>query len=69
MKKIDNYAILGKKKHCDGCYFIDGFKSLPTLKKRYDIMCNTLKSVPHDSIFLCSRDEDKNILKIYHKFE
>ena len=69
MKKIDNYAILGKKKHSDGWYFIDGFKSLPTLKKRYNTMCDTLVSVSHDSIILCSRDESKNILKIYNKFE
>lgn len=71
MKKIDNYAILGKKKHSDSWYFVDGYKTLSTLRKRFNLMRDTLNkiSVPHDSIILCSRDEDKNILKIYDEFD
>lgn len=68
MKKIDNYTILGKKKHSDGWYFVDGYKTLATLKKRFNVMRDTLPDC-HDSIILCSRDENKNILKIYDKFE
>ena len=69
MKKIDHYVILAGKKYSDGWMFVDGYKTLSTLRKRFNVMCNTLKSVPHDSIILCSRDENKNILKIYGKFE
>lgn len=68
MKKIDNFCILGKKKYSDGWYFVDGYKSLSTLKKRFNVMRDTLPDL-HDSIILCSRDENKNILKIYDKFE
>lgn len=69
MKKIDNYVILGRKKHSDGWYFVDGYKSLPTLRKRFNVMQHTLNSVSHDPIILCARDENKNIVKIYDKFE
>lgn len=69
MKKINHYVILGQKKYIDGMYFVDGYRSLSTLKKRFNVMCDTLKSVAHDSIILCSRDENKNIIKIYDKFE
>lgn len=69
MKKIDNYCILGKKKHSDGWYFVDGYKTLPALHKRFNVMQHTLKSVSHDSIILCSRDEDNNIIKIYDEFK
>lgn len=71
MKKIDHYVILGKKKYSDSWYFVDGYKSLATLRKRFDVMRDTLISVPHDhnSIMLCSRDENKNILKIYDEFD
>lgn len=69
MKKIDHYVILSKKKCSDGWIFVDGYKTLPTLRKRFKVMNEALKSVPHSSTILCSRDEDKNILKIYDKFE
>lgn len=69
MKKIDNYCILGKKRYSDGWYFVDGYKTLPTLRKRFKVFRDTFKSVPHDSIILCSRDENKNIVKIYDRFE
>lgn len=69
MKKIDNYVILGRKKCSDGFYFVDGYKSLASLKKRFNVMRDNLISVPHDSIILCSRDENKNILKIYDEFQ
>lgn len=71
MKKIDHYVILGKKSYSDNWYFIDGYKTLLTLRKRFNVMRDTLNkiSVPYDSIILCSRDEDKNILKIYDEFD
>lgn len=69
MKKINNYAILGKKKYNDGWYFVDGYKSLVTLKKRFNVMRDILSSVSHDSIMLCSRDENKNIVKIYDELK
>lgn len=69
MKKIDHYVILGKKSYSDGFYFVAGYKSLASLKKRFNLMRDTLISVPHDSIILCSRDEDKNILKIYDRVD
>ena len=68
MKRIDHYVILGKKSHSDGWYFIDGYKTLATLRKRFDIMRKSLPVLNHDSIILCSRDYDKNILKIYDEF-
>lgn len=67
MKKIDHYVILGKKSYSDGWYFIDGYKTLATLKKRFDVMRKSLPVI-HDSIILCARDEDKTILKIYDEF-
>ena len=69
MKKIDHYVILGKKSYSDGWYFVAGYKSLATLKTRFNLMRDILTSVPHDSFILCSRDENKNILKIYDEFE
>lgn len=69
MKKIDHYVILSKKKYSDDWMFVDGYKTLPTLRKKFNVMHEALKSVPHGSTVLCSRDEDKNILKIYDKFE
>ena len=68
MKKIDHYVILGKKSYSDGWYFIDGYKTLSTLKKRFDIMRKSLPVNRHDTIILCSRDEDKTILKIYDEY-
>lgn len=71
MKKIDNYAILGKNKYCDDWIFIDGYKTLPTLRKRFMTILDVFrsKSVSYDSIILCSRDEDKNILKLYYRVD
>lgn len=69
MKKINHYAILAQKKYCDGMYFVDGYKTLPCLRRRFNLMCDTLRSVSHDSIILCSRDENKNIIKIYDEFK
>lgn len=69
MKKIDNYVILGRKKYSDGWYFVDGYKSFLALRKKFNVMRDILRTVSHDSIILCSRDENKNILKIYDEFE
>lgn len=69
MKKIDNYVILGRKKYSDGWYFVDGYKSLIALRKKFNVMIDKLSSVSHDSIILCSRDENNNILKIYDEFK
>ena len=72
MKKIDHYCILAQKKYSDGIYyFVDGYKTLSTLRKRFNVMRDTLNkiSVPHDSIILCSCDEDRKILKIYDKVD
>lgn len=69
MNKIDHYVILAKKDYSDGWMFVDGYKTLPTLRKRFNLMRDTLKSVAHNSIILCSRDENKNILKIYDEFK
>lgn len=69
MKKIDHYVILGKKSYSDDFYFVDGYKKLSTLRTKFNFMREFLESVSHDSIILCSRDEDKNILKIYDEFE
>lgn len=69
MNKIDHYVILAKKDYSDGWMFVDGYKTLPTLRKRFNTMRDILISVQHDSIILCSRDENKNILKIYDRFD
>lgn len=70
MNKIDHYVILAKKGYSDGWMFVDGYKTLPTLRKRFNTMRDILISNPHhNSLILCSRDEDKNILKIYDEFE
>lgn len=69
MKKIDNYCILGKKKYSDDYYFIDGYKTLRTLHNRFNEMADILRDAPHDSIMLCSRDDNKNIIKIYDEFK
>lgn len=69
MNKIDHYVILAKKGYSDGWMFVDGYKTLPTLRKRFNVMRDILISVQHDSIILCSRDENKNILKIYDRFD
>ena len=68
MKKIDHYVILGKKSYADGWYFIDGYKTLAALRKRFDLMRKSLPVLNHDSIILCARDENKDILKIYDEF-
>ena len=68
MRKIDHYVILGKKSYSDSWYFVDGYKTLSALKKRFDIMRKSLPVNYHDAVILCSRDEDKNILKIYDEF-
>lgn len=69
MNKIDHYVILAKKDYSDGWMFVDGYKTLPTLRKRFNTMRDTLISKPHNSLILCSRDDKKNILKIYDEFE
>lgn len=69
MKKNNHYVILARKNHSNDFYFCDGYKTLSTLRKKFNVMRDTLRSVPHNSIILCSRDENKNILKIYDRFD
>ena len=65
--KINDYTILAKKRYADGYYYVDGYKTLPTMKKRYNQMIDALKDKPHDKIMLVARDYNGNIIKTYFK--
>lgn len=69
MKMINNYAILAKKSNENGCYFVDGFKTLPTMRKKYNKMIAAMQGKPHNKIMLVARDYEDNIIKIYEKEE
>lgn len=62
---IDHYAILGEKTYKDGYFFIDGYKTLPTMKKKYKTMLEELKGKPHNKLMLVARNYDREIIKIY----
>lgn len=62
---IDHYAIVAKKHYADGYYYVDGYKTLPTLKKRFQKIIERFKSVEHDTVYLVARSYDREIIKIY----
>lgn len=69
MSCINNYCILGKKSYSDGYYFIAGYKSLPTMRKKFNVLKDRLSSLPkHDEIKLVARDYNNVIVKTYEKF-
>lgn len=66
---IDNYAILAKKSYSEGYYFVDGYKTLPTMRNHYKNAINNLKNVKHDKMILVARNYNGDIIKIYEKEE
>lgn len=66
---IDHYAILAKKRYSDGYYFVDGYKTLPTMRKHYNNAIANTHNKPHDKMMLVARDYDRNIIKVYESEE
>lgn len=70
-KKIYSYAIMAEKSHNPGeFYYIFGFKTLPTLHKRFNDIKKFISfnpGVKHEHIILCARDYEGNILKVYEE--
>ena len=69
MSRIDHYVILAKKRYADDYYYVVGYQTLQTLRKKYNKMVSELNGVKHDKLMLCSRDYDRNIVKIYESEE
>lgn len=69
MSRIDNYAILAKKRYAEGYYFVDGYKTLPTMRKRYAQALEFVKGKPHDSMLLVARNYNGEIVKVYESEE
>lgn len=69
MNKIDNYVILAEKSYKKGeYYFVTGFKTLVTMRKKFNDIKAFQKAHPevkYDRKILCARDYDGNIIKIY----
>lgn len=38
MSRIDHYVILAKKRYADGYYYVVGYQTLQTLRKKYNKM-------------------------------
>lgn len=70
-RKIYSYAIMAEKNYKPGeFYFMIGFKTLPTLHKRFNDIKDFINLNPdmkHEHIILCARDYDGNIIKIYEE--
>ena len=74
MSKIDNYCIQAKNNINNNWYFITGFKTLPTMKKKFSSMLKTREILrkrynikTRESIRLVARDYNKNIIKVYQE--
>lgn len=69
--KIYSYAIMAEKSYKpDEFYFMFGFKTLPTLHKRFNDIKDFISKNPdrkHEHMILCARDYDGNIIKIYEE--
>ena len=69
MDIIDNYAIMAKKSYSEGYYYVDGYKTLRTMRKKYKQAVENLKNKPHDKLILVARNYEREIIKIYESEE
>lgn len=69
MTYIDNYAILAKKSYVPGYYYVTGYKTLKTMKKKYSEMVAAMKGQPHNKLMLVARNSENDIIKVYEMEE
>ena len=62
---IDNYSIMARSRVTGNIYFCTGYKTLPTMRKKYRKFTEFLKDKPHDHLMLVARDYYGNIIKVY----
>lgn len=71
---IDHYCIVTSNLYSDGYSFCTGFKTLPTMRKKFKKMKEVLLAVPdcnkpqHQEVLLVARNYDREIIKIYDSF-
>ena len=66
---IDNYCIMARSRVTGKIYYCTGYKTLPTMRKKYNFIIQKLQGKEHDPIMLVARDYDRNIIKIYESEE
>lgn len=67
MSRINDVSIMAISKVTGRMYFVDGYKTLPTMRKKYNKLIEALQDRKHDKLMLVARDYDRNIIKVYEE--